>query len=43
VIKSTPETKKTTTALPEISKFEKEFIDVDEDAEDSTEKKDQPP
>ena len=40
-IKSTPEPKK---ALVEISKFEKEFVDVDEDAEDgAADKKDQPP
>ena len=31
------------TALAEISKFEKEFVDVDEDAEEGAEKKDQPP
>lgn len=51
---ATPEKKETTkikvstpvkkeTALAEISKFEKEFVDVDDDAEDGVEKKDQPP
>ena len=39
--KTTPAKKET--ALAEISKFEKEFVDVDDDAEEGAEKKDQPP